>query len=174
MQLCAWCRRNITSFFFSTVNHGSTMQRRRQFPFLYAPLCLVSGSHVYAIFCGHLRSIKFVPACMEILSETWQLPDRFYLGLLKQFCIYSTKWNQLRNFLYIFMPEFLLTCMPCNILGNYQLWFVILSRIPFMLIFKHVYILFVNVYALVRPTRKPHRETWALPGSNKLAGASRY
>jgi hypothetical protein len=27
--------------------------------------------NVYAIFCSHLRSIKFVPACPEILSDTW-------------------------------------------------------------------------------------------------------
>ena len=26
--------------------------------------------NVYAIFCSHLRSIKFVPACPEILSDT--------------------------------------------------------------------------------------------------------
>jgi hypothetical protein len=33
---------------------GQHLQRRRQFPFLYAPLCPISCSHVYAIFCGHL------------------------------------------------------------------------------------------------------------------------
>jgi hypothetical protein len=27
--------------------------------------------NVYAISCGHLCSIKFVPACPEILSDTW-------------------------------------------------------------------------------------------------------
>jgi hypothetical protein len=34
--------------------------------------------------------------------------------------------------------------MPCNILGNYHLWFAILSRIPFTLKFKLIYVLFVN------------------------------
>jgi hypothetical protein len=31
--------------------------------------------------------------------------------------------------------------MPCNIFGNLQLWFANLSRIPFTLKYKHVYVL---------------------------------
>jgi uncharacterized membrane protein YcgQ (UPF0703/DUF1980 family) len=56
-------------------------------------------------------------------------------GLRKNIC---TKYAILYTYLCL---AFLLTCTPCNIFGNLQLWFTILSRIHFTLKYKRIYVL---------------------------------
>jgi hypothetical protein len=95
----------------------------------------------------------------DFISVCW---NNFVFTLLNEtsYAIFST-------YLWI---EFSLTCMPCNIIGNYHLWFAIFSRIPFTLKDELVYVLFLNDLRF-GPTR-PENLCAARVGI--LAGSSRY
>jgi hypothetical protein len=71
MQLYVMTQNNHRQFLLLFRQPWSTMQYNvPPLSFLICPVLANLVYNVYAIYCGHLRSIKFVPACSEILSDT--------------------------------------------------------------------------------------------------------